>query len=103
MKVYFSALIDRSVPAENSKLAAKLQEDLKKNLKIPRSKVNCSLHNSFIFLGAEKVDKKPFDAKNAENLEAILSKRLSGYYLNNKSNLQKYLKTKQELKETAQI
>ena len=103
MKVYFSALIDKSVSPENSKLARKLQRDLKKNLKIPSSSVNCNLHNAFIFLGAEKPNKKPFDPKTAENIETIISKRLSGYYLNNKSNLQKHLKTKQELKETSQI
>lgn len=103
MKVYFSALIDKSVSPENSKLSRKLQRDLKKTLKIPSSSVNSNVHNAFIFLGAEKPLKKPFDAKTAENIEATISKRLSGYYLNNKSNLQKYLKTKQELKETAQI
>ena len=103
MKVYFSALIDKSVSAENSKLSRKLQRDLKKNLKISGSKVNCNVHNAFIFLGAEKNIKKPFDPKTAENIEATISKRLSGYYSNNKSNLQKYLKTKQELKETSQI
>jgi len=103
MKAYFSALIDKSVSAENSKLSRKLQRDLKKNLKISGSKVNCNVHNAFIFLGAEKNIKKPFDPKTAENIEATISKRLSGYYSNNKSNLQKYLKTKQELKETSQI
>jgi hypothetical protein len=103
VKVYFSALIDKSVSPENSKLSRKLQRDLKKTLKIPSSSVNSNVHNAFIFLGAEKPLKKPFDAKTAENIEATLSKRLSRYYLNNKSNLQKYLKTKQELKETAQI
>ena len=103
MKVYFSALIDKSVSAENSKLSRKLQRDLKKNLKISGSRVNCNVHNAFIFLGGEKNIKKPFDPKTAENIEATISNRLSGYYSNNKSNLQKYLKTKQELKETSQI
>ncbi len=56
MKVYFSALIDKSVSPENSKLAKKLQRDLKKNLKIPNSRVNSNIHNTFIFLGAEKTN-----------------------------------------------
>jgi putative ABC transport system ATP-binding protein len=103
MKVYFAALIDKSVSPENLKLARKLQRDLKKTLKISSSSVNCNEHNAFLFLGAEEPHKKPFEPKTAENIEAIISKRLSEYYLNNKSSLQKYLKTKQELKETAQI
>jgi len=103
MKIYFSALIDKSVSAENSKLSKKLQTDLKKNLKIPNSRINSNIHNTLIFLGAEKQLKNTFDAKTAENLEAIIAKRLISYYLNNKSKLQKYLETKQELKETARI
>ena len=103
MKVYFAALIDKSVSPENSKLARKLQRDLKKNLKLPSSSVNCKVHNAFIFLGAEKTEKKPFEPKTAENIEAIISRRLNEYYSSNKSNLQKHLETKQELKETAQI
>src|SRR4030066_896978 len=102
-KAYFAALIDRSVSPENSKLANKLQRDLKKNLKIPKSSVNCKIHNSFIFLKAEKTNKKPLEPKTAEDTETILSKHLNQYYSNNRSKLQKYLKTKQELKETAQI
>jgi len=103
MKVYFSAFIDKSVSPENTKLSRKLSRDLQKTLKIPSSSINSIVHNAFIFLGAKKPLKNPFDAKTASNIEAALSRRLSRYYLNNKSNLQKYLKTKQELKETAQI
>ena len=103
MKVYFAALIDNSVSSENSKLAKKLQKTLKGTLAVPRSSVNCKMHNAFVFLGAEKTRKKPFEAKNVENTEAVLSKRLKDYYSKNKSNLQKYLKGKQELKETARI
>ena len=102
MKIYFSALVGKSVSAENSKLSRKLQRDLKKNLKISGSSVNCNVHNAFIFLGAEKPYEKSFDPKTVENIEAMISKRLRGYYLNSKSNLQKYLKSNQELKETAQ-
>jgi hypothetical protein len=103
MRVYFSALIDKSVSGENSKLSKKLQRDLKKTLKITNSNVNSNVHNTFIFIGTQKTLKRTFDAKVAENLENILSKHLSGYYQNNKAKLQKYLKSKQELKETAQI
>ena len=103
MKAYFAALIDRSVSSENSKLGNKLQRDLKKKLKIPKSKANWKIHNSFIFLKAEKTDKKPLDAKTAEATGTTLSEHLNQYYSNNRSKLQKTLKTKQELKETAQI
>ncbi|MCJ7632440.1 ABC transporter ATP-binding protein [Candidatus Bathyarchaeota archaeon] len=103
MKAYFAAVIDRSVSPENSKLSKKLQRDLKKTLKIPNSNVNCKIHNAFIFLSAEKTNKKPLDPKTVENIETVLSKHLNEYYSNNMSKLQKYLKTKQELKETAQI
>jgi putative ABC transport system ATP-binding protein len=103
MKAYFAAVIDRSVSPENAKLAKKLQRDLKKTLKIPNSNVYCKIHNAFIFLSAEKTNKKPLDPKTAENIETVLSKHLNEYYSNNMSKLQKYLKTKQELKETTQI
>jgi putative ABC transport system ATP-binding protein len=103
MKAYFSALIDTSVPSENSKLSRKLRRDIHKNLRIPNSSVNRKVHNSFIFLGADKASKEPFEPKTAQNIETVISKRLKKYYKNNKSNLQKYLRSKQELKETAQI
>ena len=103
MKAYFAALIDRSVSSANSKLGNKLQRDLKKKLKIPKSKANWKIHNSFIFLKAEKTNKKPLDTKTAEDTGTTLSEHLNQYYSNNRSKLQKTLKTKQELKETAQI
>jgi len=102
MKAYFAALIDKSVP-ENSKLTKKLQKDLKENLKLTNSTVNCKIHNTFIFMGAQSTDKKSFDPKTIDDMEAIISNRLNKYYEWNKANLQKHLKTKQELKETAQI
>jgi len=103
MKAYFAALIDRSVSPENTKLGNKLQRDLKKKLKIPESKANWKIHNSFIFLKADKPNKKLLDPKTAEATETTLSEHLKQYYSNNRSKLQKTLKTKQELKETAQI
>ena len=103
MKAYFAALIDRSVAQENSKLSRKLQRDLKKKLKVPKSKVNCKIHNSFIFLKAERNNKKPLEPKTAEDAETMLSKHLDQYYSKNSFNLQKTLKSKQELNETAQI
>jgi putative ABC transport system ATP-binding protein len=103
VKAYFAALIDRSVIQENSKLSSKLQRDLNKKLKLPKSKVNCKIHNSFIFLKAERTNKKPLDPTTAEDTETMLSEHLDQYYSNNRSKLQKTLKTKQELNETAQI
>jgi putative ABC transport system ATP-binding protein len=102
MKAFFAALIDKSVP-ENSKLTKRLQKDLKKNRKLSNSTVNCKIHNTFIFMGAQSTDKKSFNPKTIEDVETTVSKRLNEYYESNKANLQKHLKTKQELKETAQI
>ena len=69
MKAYFAALIDRSVSQENSKLSSKLQRDLKKKLKVSKSKINCKIHNSFIFLKAERINKEPLEPKTAEDAE----------------------------------
>ena len=103
MKVYFAGLIDRSVSPENSKLANKLQRDLRKKLRIPKSRVNCKIHNSFIFLKAEKANTPLLDAEIVKETEDLLSKHFNQYYSKNSSRLQKDLKTKQELNETAQI
>jgi putative ABC transport system ATP-binding protein len=103
MKAYFAALIDRSVSPENSKLSKKLQNDLRKQLRTHKPRVNCKIHNSFIFLKAEDIKKNPLDTDAITHSEALLSKNLNQYYSNNQSKLQKDLKTKQELNETAQI
>src|SRR3990170_1724100 len=103
MKAYFSALIDKSVPSENSKLSKNLIKDLKKLLKTPKSSMNLKEHNAFIFLGADKPIEKPFDPKIIEEIQGRFHLRLQGYYLKNKSRLQKDLKGKRELKETSQI
>jgi putative ABC transport system ATP-binding protein len=103
MKVYFSAFIDKSVSQENSKLVGKLKSDMKKNLRIPSSSISYNIHNTFLFLSAEQPSKEHFNPKIAKNIEDTVSKHLSEYYLTNKSKLQKYLKIKQELKETAHI
>ena len=103
MEAYFAALIDRSVSTENSKLATRLQRDLKKKNKLVRSKANYKIHNSFIFLKAETTSTRPLDAKNAEATEILLAEHLDEYYSKNRSRLQKSLKNRQELKETAQI
>ena len=103
MEAYFAALIDRSVSTENSKLATRLQRDLKKKNKLSRSKANYKIHNSFIFLKAETTSTRPLDAKNAEATEILLAEHLDEYYSKNRSRLQKSLKNRQELKETAQI
>jgi putative ABC transport system ATP-binding protein len=102
MKVYFAALIDKTVP-ENPKLAKKLQKQLKNNLKTTNQKTKTSINNEFIYLTTKKPTKQPIEAKIIETLEAKLSKQLNEYYQKNKISLQKNLKAKQELKETAQI
>jgi putative ABC transport system ATP-binding protein len=103
MKAYFAALIDKTVSPQNPKLAKKLQKELKKNLKIPNSNTKTSLNNTFIFLTAERTNKQPFETKTEKTVEEALSEQLNEYYQKNKANLQKTLRTKQELKETAQI
>ncbi len=103
MKAYFSALIDKSVPSENSKLARNLIKDLRKPLKIPKSNMNFKEHNAFIFLAADKPLEKPFDPKKLEAIQNKIHLRLKRYYIKNKSKLQKHLKGKRELKETSQI
>jgi len=103
MKAYFSALIDKSVPSENSKLLKDLIKDLKKLLKTPKSSINFKEHNAFIFLAADKPMEKPFDPKILEEIQSKIHLRLQGYYIKNKSRLQKNLKGKRELKETSQI
>jgi len=103
LKSYFAALVDRSASPENSKLSKRLRSDLGKQLRIPKSKVRCKIHNSFIFLRAEDTRKKPLDADVIRDTEALLSRHLNQYYSSNRSKLQKDLKAKQELNETAQI
>jgi putative ABC transport system ATP-binding protein len=103
MKAYFAALINKSVAPENSKLTKKLLSDLKKSLKIPNSNLHFKEHNAFIFLAADNPLKKPLDQEAIEEIEAKIRRHLKEYYHEYESNLQKQLKTKQELKETAQI
>lgn len=103
MKAYFSALIDKSVPSENSKLSKSLIKDLKKLLKTSKSGINLKEHNAFIFLAADKPIEKPIDPKIIEEIQGKLNLRLQGYYTKNKSRLQKDLKGMRELKETSQI
>jgi putative ABC transport system ATP-binding protein len=103
MKSYFSALIDKTAPFETSKLAKKLQNDLKKSLRIPQPMITSKEHNTFLFLGANKPLKKSLDQEKIEKIENQLKSRLNKYYLDNNSKLKKSLKNKQELKETAQI
>jgi len=103
MKAYFSALVDKSVPSENYKLAKNLIKDLKKSLKIPKSSINFKEHNAFIFLAADKPIEEPFESKIIEEIQRKIHLRLQRYYIKNRSKLQKYLKGKRELKETSQI
>ncbi len=103
MKAYFSALIDKSVPSENSKLSKNLIKDLKKLLKTSKSSINLKEYNAFIFLVADKPVEKPIDPKIIEEIQDKLHLRLQGYYTKTKSRLQKDLKGMRELKETSQI
>ena len=103
MKSYFSAFINKKVPFENAKLAKKLQNDLKKSLHIPSSRITSKEHNTFLFLGTAKTPKKPLTQQKIKETENRLRIHLNKYYLNNNSKLQKNLKNNQELKETAQI
>lgn len=103
MKVYFSALIDKSVPSETAKLAGKLTKDLKKYLNTPKSNINLKEHNAFIFLKADQSSDEPIDSEIIEKVQDKLHKRLQEYYTKNKSRLQKELKGMRELRETAQI
>jgi hypothetical protein len=103
MKTYFAALINKSMASENSKLAKKLLRDLKKSLRMPNSNLHFKEHNTFIFLAADNPLKRPLGQESIEKIEANMKLHLKEYYLEYKSNLQKHLKAKQELKETAQI
>jgi putative ABC transport system ATP-binding protein len=103
VKAYFSALIDKSTPSENSKLSKNLIKDVKKFLKMPKSSITLKEHNALIFLAANKPVEKPFNPKIMEETQSKLNLRLQGYYIKNKSNLEKHLKGKRELKETSQI
>jgi putative ABC transport system ATP-binding protein len=103
MKAYFSALIDKSVPLENSKLSKKLSKDLKKLLKTPKSSISLKEHNTFLFLTADKQIEKPIDLKIIEETQEKIRLRLQEYYIKNKSRLGKELKGKRELKETSHI
>ena len=103
MKAYFSALIDKSVLSENSKLVKNLIKNLKKSLKTPKSSVNFKEHNTFIFLVAEKPMEKLLDPKVIEEIQDKINLHLREYYNKSKIRLQKNLKSKRELKETSQI
>ena len=103
MKAYFSALIDKSVPAENSKLSKNMVKDLKKVLKTSKSGTKLKEHNAFLFLAAEKPVEKLIDPKLIEQTQAKLHLQLQRYYKKNKSKREKDLTGSRELKETAQI
>ena len=89
MKVHFSALIDKSIPSENSKLAKKLMKDLKKSLKLTKSSVNYKEHNTLIFLTAKKPIEKPLESKTIKEIQNKINLHLEEYYIKNKSKLQK--------------
>lgn len=102
MKTYFSAIIDKSVPSENSKLYKKLIKELKP-LKIPQSSLLFKEYNTFLFLAADKPLEKPFDINLMEKIQSRIELHLQEYYNKNKSKHQKEFQGKWELKETSQI
>jgi putative ABC transport system ATP-binding protein len=103
MKAYFAALINKSSTSRNSRLAKKLLSGFKKSLKTPNSNLHFKEHNTFIFLAADTPLKTPLSQGVIEQTEANVNRHLSEYYLEYKSDLQKHLTTRQELKETSQI
>jgi putative ABC transport system ATP-binding protein len=103
MKVYFSALIDKSVPLENSKLSKTLEADLRKVLRAGKSGVTAKEHNAFLFFAAEKSMDKSVDPKKMEEAWARLRLHFERYCKENKSRLEKEFKGSRELKETSQI
>ncbi len=103
MKTYFAALINKSTASENSKLARKMIRCLKKSLKISKLSPHFKEHNAFIFLAINDSITKPLDEDVVEETEFKAREKLKEHYLNHKSNLQKQLETRQELKETAKV
>ena len=101
MKAYFGALIDKSISKQNLQLGDKIQKEFRK--KIKKSTVNKKEHNTFLFLGAEKILEKPLKMDTIEKIEDNLSLLLQDYYKKNKTKLKRLLKDNQELKETSQI
>ena len=101
MRVYFSSIIDKSVPLDNSKLSKKISKDLKKILKTSKSDLSLYEHNTFLFLAAAKIG--PVDLKTINDSQLKLSLRFQKYYNKNKIRLEKELKSKRELRETSQI
>lgn len=102
MKAYYSALIDKSTPSENTKLSKNLAAAIKRNL-ARKSKIQRKEFNTFIFLSAEKQLQKTLDSHLIEQTQKRLQKQLQEYYLKNRSKLEKHLKNSRELKETSQI
>ena len=87
MKAYFSALVDKSVPQENLKLAKNLIRDLKKSLKTSKSTINIKEHNTFIFLSVDKPREKPFDSKIIPEIQKKIHLRLEKYYIKNPADI----------------
>ncbi|UCE95862.1 MAG: ABC transporter ATP-binding protein [Candidatus Bathyarchaeota archaeon] len=103
MKAFFSALIDKSIPSENQKLAKNITKHLKRHLKTSKLKIDFKEHNAFIFLAADKPLEEPFSPLTLMKIQSRINLLLQEYYTKNESKLQKQLKGKRELKETSQI
>jgi len=104
MKVYAAALIDKSLRSSNAKLQKQLSTEVRKSLKASRTAIASQELNTFIFLSGKKPLKKNMDSKIIEKIEEEGPRKLfAKYYRNNRANMQKQLRKKQELRETSKI
>ena len=104
MKVYAAGMIDKSLRSNNAKLQKQLATEVRKNLRTSRSAINSQELNTFIFLSGKKPLRKNIDSKIIEKIEEEGPRKLfAKYYRNNRANMQKQLRKKQELRETSKI
>ena len=104
MKIYATALIDKSLRSNNAKLQKQLATEIRKSLKASRSAITSQELNTFIFLSGKKLLRKDIDSKIIEKIEEDGPRKLfAKYYRNNRANMQKQLRKKQELRETSKI
>lgn len=104
MRVYTASLINKSLRSINAKLQKQLTSDYRKNLRISKSAISCQELNTFLILSGEKNGEEVLDPRIMDKIEkGSLYSHFRKYYLNNESRLQRYLRNKQELRETSQI
>ena len=93
MKVYYSALIDKSALSENTKLSKNLAETLKRNLKTRKSKIKRKEINTFIFLSAETQLQKTIDSKTMDQTQKNCNKSSKNTTQKTDQSLKKSLET----------